>query len=117
MDTLKAQLKAVKVDGELLKAKIDMLNSRLHFITEKIVEIREGGESYFTCLDHNLKCRGIDKTLKLLEEEKTDLYSRRRSHDKDLEMALWRQQEMEEDYSKLVEAETMLVGSMNSRLP
>ena len=48
MDSLKFQLKEVKVNSELLKAKIDLINSRIHFMSEKISQIKEQGKSYFT---------------------------------------------------------------------
>ena len=102
-------LEATKVEGEVLQAKIDTLNNRLHLMAAKIEDIKKRGQSYFSSLDRNLQRRSVDQTLELLEEEKAELCGRRRSHQLDLETVWRRRQEMEEDYSMLVEKETILV--------
>ena len=75
----------------------------------KIADVTKRGQSYFSALDRDRQRRGVDWTLGLLEQEKTELGRRMRGYQLDLETVLWRRQEMEEDYAALVAKETALV--------
>ena len=108
MEILLAQLETVKEDELNLKSIISGVNTKIRKISEKIDELERQGDNYITIEDIKRNRCSSNEIILLLKKEKQELYLQRNFLDEDLDATSWRLQDIEENYSKLVNREKEL---------
>ena len=108
MEILIAQLETVKEDELNLKSIISGVNTKIRKISEKIDELERQGDNYITIEDIKRNRSSSNEIILLLKKEKQELYLQRNFLDEDLDATSWRLQDIEENYSKLVNREKEL---------
>ena len=108
MEILLAQLETVKEDELNLKSIISGVNTKIRKISEKINELEQQGDNYITIEDIKRNRCSSNEIILLLKKEKQELYLQRNFLDEDLNATSWRLQDIEENYSKLVNREKEL---------
>ena len=108
MEILLAQLETVKEDELNLKLIISGVNTKIRKISEKIDELERQGDNYITIEDIKRNRCSSNEIILLLKKEKQELYLQRNFLDEDLDATSWRLQDIEENYSKLVNREKEL---------
>ena len=112
MEILLVQMEAVKADREVLKSIILDVNTKIRKISEKIDQLERDVNTYRTHEDIKRNRCTAEEIVLLLRKEKHELFVQRNFLDQDLDSTTWRLQDIEEDYSKLVDREKELY-SMN----
>ena len=114
MEILSVKMKSAMADREVLKSSIFLLNNKIKKISDKIDEIQKDNENYRTIENARRNRISTNEILLLLRQEKNELFLQRNFLDQDLDSNDWRLQDIQEDYSKLVERERELL-SMNEK--
>ena len=108
LEILLVQMEAIKADRESVNVLIIELNNKIKKISAKIDHMEKVGENYLCTEDIKRQRCSTQEIIQLLKNEKQELFIQRNFLDQDMDATNWRLNDIEVDYSKLIEREKQL---------